>query len=44
MSNNISSVTVELVVDCIPNSRVVRRFDYDLRRIDVFFVFQNQGL
>ena len=44
MSNNISLVTVELVVDWISNSRVLRRFDYDLRRIVVFFVFQNQGL
>ena len=44
MSNNISPVTIELVVDWIPNSRVLRRIDYALRRIVVFFVFQNQGL
>ena len=43
MSTNISPVTVELVVDCIPNNRVLRRFDSDLRRIVVFFCFSKSG-
>ena len=43
MSDNISPVTVELVVDFIPNVRVLRRFDYDLRRIVVFFCFSKSG-
>ena len=39
MSNNISSVTVELMVDWIPNNRLLRRFDSDLWRIVIFFCF-----
>ena len=42
MSNDISPVTVEPVVDWIPTNRVLRRFDSDLWRIVFFFVFQNQ--
>ena len=41
MSNNISPVTVEPVVDWIPNNPVD---DSDLWRIVVFFCFQKQGL
>ena len=40
MSNNISPVTVEPVVDWIPTNRVLRRFDSDLWRIVFFFVFK----
>ena len=43
MSSNISPVTVEVVVDGVPNSRVLRRFDYDLRRIVIFFCFSKSG-
>ena len=40
MSNNISPVTVELVVDWIPNNRVLRRFHSDLWRIVLFLFFK----
>ena len=44
MSNNISPVTVELVVDWIPNSRVYGGSTPTYDELFFFFVFQNQGL
>ena len=44
MSNNISPVTVELVVDWIPYNRVYGGSTPTYDELLFFFVFQNQGL